>query len=348
MRLRIRGPAGQSTVTLDDESTVETLRKAITAETTLSAYDVKYGYPPKPLALDRYAPATKLRDLEVRLNGEQLIVSKSDTSGSQTVIKREDVSAAGPSRTSAAKPSQQPSSSTSSEPKEPSKSVPPLSLNRKNPFNMSDPPEIILPELGGTLVLRIMPDDNSCLFRAIASAVMSGLDMMTEMRSIVAQTVQANPEKYTKAVLDNKNPDDYCRWIQTEDAWGGQIELDIFSRHFDIEICSIDVQRLRVDRYNENASHRCILVYSGIHYDTIAFSLGGAPPDEDLKIFEPVIKNVILPHAVELCRKLQEKHYYTDTAGFSIKCNDCGATCIGEAGAQAHAKKTGHYNFGES
>src|SRR5277367_6201329 len=203
MRLRIRGPAGQSTVTLDDESTVETLRKAITAETTLSAYDVKYGYPPKSLALDQYAPATKLRDLEVRLNGEQLIVSKSDTSGSQgvtqtsqqpprTVIKREDVSAAGPSRTSAAKPSQQPSSSTSSEPKEPSKSTPPLSLSRKNPFNMSDPPEIILPELGGTLVLRIMPDDNSCLFRAIASAVMSGLDMMTEMRSIVAQTVQAN------------------------------------------------------------------------------------------------------------------------------------------------------------
>jgi len=358
MKLRIRGPTGQSTVTLDDESTVETLRKAITTETTLAAYDVKYGYPPKSLALDRYPPATKLRDLEVRLNGEQLIVSKSDTSESRGVsqtlqqsprtVTKKDVSAAGPSRTSAARPSQQPSSSTPSEPKMPSKSAPPLSLSRKNPFDMSDPPEIILPELGGTLVLRIMPDDNSCLFRAIASAVMSGLDAMTEMRSIVAQTVQANPEKYTKAVLDNKNPDDYCRWIQTEDAWGGQIELDIFSRHFDIEICSIDVQRLRVDRYNENAPNRCILVYSGIHYDTIALSLGGAPPDEDLKIFEPMIKNEILPEAVELCRKLQEKHYYTDTAGFSITCNDCGATCTGEAGAQAHAKKTGHYNFGES
>src|SRR5271155_4995560 len=121
MRLRIRGPAGQSTVTLDDESTVETLRKAITTETTLAAYDVKYGYPPKSLALDRYPPATKLRDLEVRLNGEQLIVSKSDTSESRGVsqtlqqsprtVTKKDVSAAGPSRTSAARPSQQPSSS---------------------------------------------------------------------------------------------------------------------------------------------------------------------------------------------------------------------------------------------
>jgi len=213
---------------------------------------------------------------------------------------------------------------------------------------MSDPPEIFLPDLGGSLVLRIMPDDNSCMFRAVASAVMSDMDTMHELRSIVAQTIQAHPDKYTKVILDNKDPDTYCQWIQTENAWGGQIELDILSQQFDIEICSIDVQSLRVDRYNEGARRRCFVVYSGIHYDIIALSLFGMPPEDDVKQFEQPLSDEILPQAIELCRKLQERHYYTDTAGFHVKCGDCGALCIGEKGAMEHAQKTGHYNFGEA
>jgi ubiquitin thioesterase OTU1 len=213
---------------------------------------------------------------------------------------------------------------------------------------MSDPPEIFMPELGGSLVLRIMPDDNSCLFRAVASAVFSEMDTVTELRSVVAQAIQAQPEKYTKVVLDNKDPDAYCRWIQTEDAWGGQIELDILSQQFDVEICSIDVQSLRVDQYNEGASRRCIVVYSGIHYDTIALTLFGMPPEQDIKQFELPLKDEVLPQAVALCQQLQDRHYFTDTGGFSLKCNDCGALCTGERGATEHASKTGHYNFGEA
>lgn len=85
---------------------------------------------------------------------------------------------------------------------------------------------------------------------------------MTELRSIIAQNIQANPDTYSAVVLDQQ-PDDYCRWIQTEDAWGGAIELDILSKHFDVEISSIDVQTLRTDRFNEGRPERCILVYSG-------------------------------------------------------------------------------------
>lgn len=212
---------------------------------------------------------------------------------------------------------------------------------------MSDPPEILLPEQGGALVLRIMPDDNSCLFRAISNAVMPGMDAMNELRSVIAQTIQANPDTYSKVVLDNKDPDDYCRWIQTEDAWGGQIELDVLSKQFDLEICSIDVQSLRVDKYNEGMPTRCIVVYSGIHYDTIALAPFDMPPEEDIKIFESTEDSILLS-AVSLCQKLQDKHYYTDTAAFKIKCNDCGTLCVGEAGATEHAAFTGHYNFGEA
>jgi len=87
-----------------------------------------------------------------------------------------------------------------------------------------------------------MPDDNSCLFRAFGTAVVPGDDLtMPELRSLVAGAIQAESDVYTKVVLE-QSPDDYCRWIQTSDAWGGALEMGILAKHFDIEICSIDVK----------------------------------------------------------------------------------------------------------
>jgi len=104
------------------------------------------------------------------------------------------------------------------------------------------------PSLGGFtdnyLVLRVMPDDNSCLFRAFAYAVLPTDDkVVVELRSIIASAIRSNPEVYTKVVLEQE-PENYCAWIQTQDAWGGAIELGILAQHFEVEICSIDVQVL--------------------------------------------------------------------------------------------------------
>ena len=179
------------------------------------------------------------------------------------------------------------------------------------------------------------------------------MDNMTELRSIIASHIQDNGDKYSEVVLE-KQPDDYCRWIQTEDAWGGAIELNVLSQQFDIEICSIDVQTSRVDRFNEGMPKRCILVYSGIHYDTIAVSQsnpymmdGYALPEEDIKIFDAT-DDAVLAAALELCAELKKRHYYTDTAGFQVQCNICKKTLVGEKGATEHASQTGHYDFGEA
>ncbi|KAL8928561.1 MAG: hypothetical protein Q9208_001795 [Pyrenodesmia sp. 3 TL-2023] len=176
---------------------------------------------------------------------------------------------------------------------------------------------------------------------------------MTELRSIIASHIQANQDEYSEVVLE-KSPDDYCRWIQTENAWGGAIELNVLSRQFGIEICSIDVATLRIDRFNEGAQKRCILVYSGIHYDTIALSQsdpysvdGYAQPEDDVKIFD-TNDDAVLAAALELCGELKKRHYFTDTAAFQIRCNVCGSTFVGEKGATEHASKTGHYDFGEA
>ncbi|KAI1943389.1 ubiquitin-specific protease otu1 [Ophidiomyces ophidiicola] len=308
MRIRIRGPTGQSTISLADTATVEDLLVQIEASTALTDFDLKYGYPPTPLSLAHLSRHTPIADIGVALDGEQLMV-----------VGKDAAVAGAP----------------------PAQSAP------------DEPPEIASPEHGGTVVLRVMPDDNSCLFRAVGNAVLGAMDAVTELRSVVAQTIQDQPETYSPAVLERPR-DEYCRWIQTADAWGGGIELSILSKHFDVEICSIDVQTLRVDRFNDGRPTRCIVVYSGIHYDGVAlspsappFTRAHAPPECDTRIFDTA-DAAVLERARALCRVLQQRHYYTDTAGFRVQCQACGGRFVGEQGAAAHAAATGHYDFGEA
>ncbi|OQD73916.1 hypothetical protein PENDEC_c013G03775 [Penicillium decumbens] len=332
MRMRVRGPSGQSTVTLDDSASISDLRGQIAEKTGLASYDVKYGYPDlKPLDLDCFQPDQKVSDIGFNLNGEQLIVA---ARASAAPPNEPTLNQPGPALQ---QPSQQPS------------------MSKPIEKTFDDPPEIPSPEHGGTFVLRVMPDDNSCLFRAVGSAVMGEMDTMVELRSIIASVIQSNPSEYTAVVL-GKNPDDYCQWIQNEDSWGGAIELKILSEYFNIEICSIDVQTLHMFQFNEGAPTRCIVVYSGIHYDVLSLQFPCSDPpythadpfaQGDTKIFDAV-DPVVMEKAKELCQVLQSKHYYTDTSGFLVRCNTCGGTFTGEKGATKHASETGHYDFGEA
>jgi len=352
MRVRIRGPNGVSAIVLDKSASVGDLKAQITAKTELPTFDLKAGYPPQPIDLDQFDEELKLVDTHLKLDGEQLIAVRKDI----THVLKNPLGAIAPPPVTTTQGSP-PSLNTRSQTKEEPTTLPtaPLSLKRAaKDLIDGDPPEIPLPELNGTLVLRVMPDDNSCLFRALGAAVMgNSLDSMHELRSMVASQIQAQPQIYTAAVLE-KAPNDYCKWIQREDAWGGAIELSILSQEWDIEICSIDVQTLRIDRFNEGKATRCLLVYSGIHYDVLAlspseppFTHTDVPAEFDVKIFDAQ-DPAVLDAAIKLCKVLQGKHYYTDTAGFSLKCNICHWMGNGEKGATEHAKKTGHMDFGES
>ncbi|EKV16747.1 OTU-like cysteine protease, putative [Penicillium digitatum] len=332
MRIRVRGPSGQSTITLDDTATIKDLQIQMAEKTGLATFDIKYGYPPKPLELHSFQQDQRILETGINLNGESLIVAQKEgtTRGVSDYTSTACTAPSQPARPAQPSRSQIPQGNTA-----------------------EDPPEIASPEHAGTFVLRVMPDDNSCLFRAVGAAVMGDMDTMVELRSIIAGVIQSNPLEYTAAIL-GKKPDEYCTWIQNEDSWGGAIELKILSEYFNIEICSIDVQTLHIFQFNEGAPTRCIVVYSGIHYDVLALSPSRPPytranplPHDDTKIFEAV-DPVVLHKAKELCRVLQGKHYYTDTSGFTVRCNTCGGTFTGERGATKHAAETGHYEFGEA
>jgi ubiquitin thioesterase OTU1 len=330
IRVRLRGPSGLSTATLGESATVKDLRAQITEKTGLPAYayDLKYGYPVKPLSLETFGEDQKLAELGIKLHGESLIITA-----------KEAPTPAPPTPLVTRNEAPVPSTGRPSSPK--------LSLSRSNRKSADDPPEVPSPEHNGTFVLRVMPDDNSCLFRAVSTALLGGEDAMTELRSIVAEEIQNNPDEYPKVVLE-KDPDDYCRWIKNENSWGGAIELSILSKHFGVEIWTIDVQSLAPVRFNEGQSQRCILVYSGIHYDTIALTPAvTASPDFDTKVFDAA-DPLVEERSLALCKLLQGKHYYTDTTNFRIKCRQCGGTFTGEQGATQHAEQTGHTDFQEA
>jgi len=356
MRFRVRGPNGATTISLDNSATFDELRHSISNATKLSSFGLLYGYPPQPLDLDQFAGEVRLADSGFELEGEQLIVKATDIDISVQGTARElqssitNVTSLSPTSEDGSayshvdRPLNRQDRATSR----------PLILSRKENDGSGDPPEIPVPSHNGTLVLRVMPDDNSCMFRALSSAVLgSALDGVTELRSLVASSIQTQPDIYTQAILE-KPPKAYCAWIQRDDAWGGAIELGILAQQFDIEVCSINVQDLRVDRFNEGRPTRCFIVYSGIHYDVLALSPSEPPhtradlPDDfDVKVFDSA-DDILVLKATELCKVLQSRHYYTDTAGFAIRCNQCLWQGKGELAANEHAKKSGHIDFGEA
>lgn len=340
IRLRVRGPQGVATLNIDNRATWSDLLHQISEKSGVADFDLKFGYPPQNLNTESISSDMKLSDLPHKLHGEQLIVMPK-------AVQQHLAAPMEGTTPSASKPLPP---TTSPAPDRP------LNLTRKKQPNVEDdPPEVPVPLLDGIMVLRVMPDDNSCMFRALSNAVLgSALDGMTELRSVVAQTIQAQPDLYTEGMLEKK-PADYCRWIQREDSWGGGIELSILSQHFDIEICSINVQDCRVDKFNEGKPTRCILVYSGIHYDVCAVTpFSGAEPEFDRKVFEVMkvdgeeIDGGAVDAAVELCRGLQKRHYFTDTHGFALQCHQCGQSGNGQQWAVQHAKSTGHGDFGEA
>lgn len=133
---------------------------------------------------------------------------------------------------------------------------------------------------GGFLVLRQVPDDNSCLFRAVGLVLSpSSRDAAASLRQVVARAIEADAsgESYGEAVL-GRPPHEYVETILQPSSWGGAIELAVFARHFRSEIWSVDVQTGRVDRFGEGDGYEqfVLIVYSGIR----ASPLSRSPPEQ--------------------------------------------------------------------
>ena len=61
----------------------------------------------------------------------------------------------------------------------------------------------------------------------------------------------------------------------------------------------------------------------------------------------PVCRPLTSASAVLFNVQVHEARQFTDTANFTLRCKDCQLPVKGEKEAIAHAKATGHANFGE-
>ncbi|CAK7262825.1 ubiquitin-specific protease otu1 [Sporothrix epigloea] len=324
IRIRVRGPSSVVTVEAADEWTVAQLVALIREKTGVESFTLKSGFPPAALDLSD-AESKTLGPL--KLNGDTLMVIPTDGNLAGA------------------------SSTTAGQILEPSPSPAPAPAPKPFKPKGVDVDETVVPwnEGGGYLVLRVMADDNSCMFTAFGG-VMGIPDPAAQVRAEVAAHILNHPEKYSKVVLEDTEPSVYAYRIKDPQRWGGSIELQCLSEIYGIQICSIDVKYGRVDTYGLEKDTRCVLLYSGIHYDRIAQSFDlGLPVEMDVTQWRSDDDSVI-EKAKELAKKLKSANYYTDTQTMAIRCEIFGCENWIGAGQKdmiKHTKETGHTAFSE-
>lgn len=218
------------------------------------------------------------------------------------------------------------------------------------PKESNEIPSFYIKELNKYAILRNVPDDNSCMFRAISYSLTNQLSMDDiDLRQVVASKIASDPFTFSEMVL-GRPIDKYCEWIQKKDSWGGAIELGIISSALGIRINCFDVELGNVMVFQDEAakpSKFICLVYSGIHYDSIALNSNLSKNKQGDVGNWTMNEDLIVDASKLLVKLLQLRNYSTNTTTFRVRCLECYLVLVGENGASKHANETGHFSFGE-
>lgn len=122
------------------------------------------------------------------------------------------------------------------------------------------------------------------------------------MRDLIAADVAKDTFTYNEAFLSKTN-EEYCKWIQKKDSWGGAIEISILSHFYGIEICVVDISNSLINRFGEDKQYgtRSFLLFDGIHYDPLYLE------SFSVSLKENFIRNF---HNICLCFRMVQKRRY--------------------------------------
>ena len=125
----------------------------------------------------------------------------------------------------------------------------------------------------------------------------------------------------------------------------GAIELTVLAKVLQLQVRAIDIQTQVVHNFGGDAGYpmACFVVYDGIHYDPLVRQPGA---ERQFAVATGAAAEAEAA-ARALVKELHQKRAFTDLAGFSLRCLACQTPLKGQTEAQAHAKETGHTNFGE-
>lgn len=228
VQIRLRGPNGQVRLEVEEETTLKELVELIKEKTEVKRFSLKYGYPLAQLDISPAALSSTVADLKLR-NETIVVVPHESASATQATAQ-------GAQKSADVQPTPKPFTPKGMEPDETVVEYPEKGgyLGKAVTIRNSSPPA------NTTSVLRVMPDDNSCMFTSVGGAIPIE-DPSGILRREVAEYILAHPEEYTKAIL-GEEPSRYVRRMKEKDTWGGAIELSILSDIYKIQICSVDVK----------------------------------------------------------------------------------------------------------
>jgi ubiquitin thioesterase OTU1 len=372
MRLRIRGPNGIFNVgeSLSEESTLGELKIEIQNLTNIKVEDqcLKANFPPTAIT----NPNNSTLIESGISDGDQIILIESIGFGQpiSAPTKTENIptSTSNPPEPEPLPHNVKPEASSSSTP--PIHNVEPTNIETSNSNNDNNSNNIInnnnnnnaeLPSKyypstskgravetrDGILIIKEIPDDNSCLFNSVRYVTQNKHLDIAHLRKIIGDSIRNDPINFNDAIL-GKPVEEYINYIQKPLTWGGYIELLIFSDYFKIEICSIDVKTNRIDRYGEGKYKEMVfIVYNGIHYDAVALKPFEEAPEEYERTIFDSNDNYLIGALKALGENLRKNNLFTDTANFKLRCGVCNTALVGEKEAIEHANKTGHTDFRE-
>jgi ubiquitin thioesterase OTU1 len=190
---------------------------------------------------------------------------------------------------------------------------------------------------------RIIIDaDNSCLFNSVSYCLCNNKKLAKSFRQLIVNEIKNEKDIYTDDML-GKDVNEYCNWILKDNSWGGEIELNIFSKVLGITINAIEIESNNIYKYENDTNDNCIyLLYDGIHYDSIACS------NNMMTIFNKNDTNMI-NSLKDFAANLKQKREFVNinSKSFEIRCLVCSEVFKGQKEAVSHAQLTGHQNFSQ-
>jgi len=207
------------------------------------------------------------------------------------------------------------------------------------------------------LIRRSVPNDNSCLFYALAYLCEDAdpsKKVESNLREVCIQSALGDPDPETRALfLGHPSVQVYAEWIRNRHHWGGENEIVSLANHYSLEVVVVSCESLTTLCYtptnSTSAKRRVYILYTGQHYDPLVGAADEATPTADetrrfavggceqpSAILEASALAIARKHNDDACRKAKQRRVKR------IKCGGCGVLLDDAAAFQFHCMEVDH------
>ena len=203
------------------------------------------------------------------------------------------------------------------------------------------------------MIRRSVPNDNSCLFYALAYLCENAepsRTVETALREVCAQSALTDADPQTRALfLGHPTVQEYADWIRNRHHWGGENEIVMLAEHYRVEVVVVSCESLSSLCYGlgPKATHRVYVLYTGQHYDPLVGAISTNTPSKEIRRFptgggdkaadiEASAISIARQHNTDAARKAKQRRVKR------IKCGGCGILLDDSSAFQTHCMDVEH------